>query len=312
MPVPSFPIAGVGGGSNESGPGGRQATPINGAYVLQNGILTSTYGTNASNAVSYAIGSVVANVTKITNAKFTELITKTNLERTRRAVATTSITLSTPISYLDFNAIRTAIALGGATTDSAYNGAGNGTNSGNGSVINGYTWNGGYQGVYIYGVGYTYQRTYVPTYAPVALPTVVTYSYTAVSVSATAAAQYSKIAASNVNNLINDINNSGAACTCNCNYCTCNCNYCTCNCNYACTCNCNYSDARLKENIKLVVTKFGLNVYSYNYLWDKAVTYIGVMAQELVGTKYATALSTDTNGYYMVDYSMLPVKMTKG
>lgn len=38
-------------------------------------------------------------------------------------------------------------------------------------------------------------------------------------------------------------------CTCDCNYCTCDCNYCTCNCNYACTCNCNYSDERLKTNI---------------------------------------------------------------
>jgi hypothetical protein len=98
-------------------------------------------------------------------------------------------------------------------------------------------------------------------------------------------------------------------CTCDCNYCTCDCNYCTCDCNYACTCNCNYSDSRLKENITFIGTEDDLNVYSWNYLWDKATTYIGVMAQELVATKYAKALSVDSNGYYMVDYSQLPVKM---
>ena len=116
-----------------------------------------------------------------------------------------------------------------------------------------------------------------------------------------------RIYAADINNLINAINSAGAVCMCNCNYCTCNCNYCTCNCNYSCTCNCNYSDSRLKENIKLVDTKDNLNVYSYTYLWDKTKTYIGVMAQELVGTRYESALGKDTNGYYFVDYSQLPV-----
>jgi hypothetical protein len=58
------------------------------------------------------------------------------------------------------------------------------------------------------------------------------------------------ITASNVNLLIDELNDAGAVCTCNCNYCTCNCNYCTCNCNYACTCNCNYSDERVKTSIE--------------------------------------------------------------
>ena len=113
--------------------------------------------------------------------------------------------------------------------------------------------------------------------------------------------------ASDFTALANAVINAGATCLCNCNYCTCNCNYCTCNCNYSCTCNCNYSDSRLKENIKLVDTKDNLNVYSYTYLWDKTKTYIGVMAQELVGTRYESALGKDTNGYYFVDYSQLPV-----
>jgi len=277
-------------------------------YISQNGVVTSVYGTNASNAVSYAIGSVVANVTQVTTAKFTELIDKTNLERTRRSVATTAITLSNPISYLHFNSIRSAIAVSGnANTGEAYNDSRtNGVNSPSGATI----WDGTYTTTY--DPYYAYYNPHAKVYVASITPIITTYGYAAVSVTAAAATQYSKIYASNINLLVNDINNSGAACTCNCNYCTCNCNYCTCNCNYSCTCNCNYSDERLKENIKLVANQFGLNVYSYNYLWDKAITYIGVMAQELIGTKYATSLSTDANGYYMVDYSKLPIQMMKG
>ena len=96
------------------------------------------------------------------------------------------------------------------------------------------------------------------------------------------------------------VKDAGAACLCNCNYCTCNCNY-------SCTCNCNYSDARLKENIIMINTESELNVYSYTYLWNKTKTYIGVLAQELLGTKYESALGKDSNGYYYVDYSKLPV-----
>lgn len=123
------------------------------------------------------------------------------------------------------------------------------------------------------------------------------------------AAEGSTITSTHLANIISQINSAAAVCTCNCNYCTCNCNYCTCNCNYACTCNCNYSDKRLKMNIELVRVEAGLNVYSFSYLWDRTKTYIGVMAQELLGTKYADAVSTDKQGFYVVDYSMLPVKM---
>jgi hypothetical protein len=85
-----------------------------------------------------------------------------------------------------------------------------------------------------------------------------------------------------------------------------------CHCNTVCTCygncDCNYSDERLKENIKLIDTMSDLNVYSYTYLWDKTKTFIGVIAQELLGTKYESALGKDSNGFYFVDYSQLPVK----
>lgn len=53
-------------------------------------------------------------------------------------------------------------------------------------------------------------------------------------------AQGSVIYASDITNLVGQLNSAGSQCVCNCNYCTCNCNYCTCNCDYSCTCNCNY------------------------------------------------------------------------
>ena len=117
------------------------------------------------------------------------------------------------------------------------------------------------------------------------------------------------ITALHINNIITSLYNAGTQCTCNCNYCTCNCNYCTCNCNYACTCNCNYSDERLKENIVFVGVESGINMYSWNYIWDKDKTYVGVIAQEILHTPYASAISTDDRGYYVVDYSQLPVTM---
>ena len=108
------------------------------------------------------------------------------------------------------------------------------------------------------------------------------------------------IYASHVNDMINKVVAAGAVCLCNCNYCTCNCNW-------SCPCNCNYSDKRLKENIEYIETKEGLNIYSWNYVWDKATRYVGVMAQELLSSAYASAVKTDKNGYYMVDYARLPI-----
>lgn len=84
-----------------------------------------------------------------------------------------------------------------------------------------------------------------------------------------------------------------------------------CACNLVCACHndcgCNYSDERLKENIEFIETKNGLNVYSWNYIWDKVTRFTGVMAQELVGTKFESALHVDRRGYYMVNYSKLPI-----
>lgn len=118
-----------------------------------------------------------------------------------------------------------------------------------------------------------------------------------------------QVTATDINNVIDKIQACGAVCICNCNYCTCNCNYCTCNCNYSCTCNCNYSDERLKTNIKFIGIQAGLKIYTWNYTWDLTTTHKGVIAQELVGTRYESALSKDKNGFYMVDYSKLPISI---
>lgn len=111
-----------------------------------------------------------------------------------------------------------------------------------------------------------------------------------------------------INDLIDKLQYAGSICVCNCNYCTCNCNYCTCNCNYSCTCNCNYSDERLKTDIKFIGIQNGLNMYSWKYIAQPKKTFTGVIAQELIGTKYESALSKDKEGYFMVDYSKLPVQ----
>jgi hypothetical protein len=67
-----------------------------------------------------------------------------------------------------------------------------------------------------------------------------------------------------------------------------------------------FSDIRLKENIQKIGQIDGLNIYSYNYLNSK-ISYTGVMAQELIGTKYESAVRTHPSGFYQVDYSKIPV-----
>ena len=117
------------------------------------------------------------------------------------------------------------------------------------------------------------------------------------------------IMATEFNAVVDKLNAAGSVCLCNCNYCTCNCNYCTCNCNHSCTCNCNYSDRRLKTNIKFLRFEKEIKVYSYNYIYDNKKTYEGVIAQDLIGTHFEQALSLDELGYYMVDYSLLPIEL---
>ena len=66
-----------------------------------------------------------------------------------------------------------------------------------------------------------------------------------------------------------------------------------------------FSDSRLKENVVKVGEVSGINVYNYNYL-GSAMVQRGVMAQELLGTDYADAVEMHSNGFYQVDYDLLP------
>jgi hypothetical protein len=68
-----------------------------------------------------------------------------------------------------------------------------------------------------------------------------------------------------------------------------------------------FSDIGLKENIVPAGVKSGINLYTYNYVWDKETRHTGVIAQELLGTKHAGAVEMHVSGYYQVDYSKLPI-----
>ena len=70
-----------------------------------------------------------------------------------------------------------------------------------------------------------------------------------------------------------------------------------------------WSDYRLKTNISFVEMIDDIKLYTFNYVFDLAKTYIGVMAQDLIGTKYENSVIMSDEGYYKVDYSKLPVDM---
>ena len=68
------------------------------------------------------------------------------------------------------------------------------------------------------------------------------------------------------------------------------------------------SDIRLKRDIVLLETRAdGIKVYSFRYKTGEEY-YIGVMAQDLLGTQWESAVGTGSDGMYWVDYSKLPVK----
>jgi len=67
-----------------------------------------------------------------------------------------------------------------------------------------------------------------------------------------------------------------------------------------------FSDARLKEDIKLVgKSPWGINIYSFKYKHTDG-TYEGVMAQEVPWAREMT----DT-GYYAVDYGKVDVEFRR-
>ena len=67
-----------------------------------------------------------------------------------------------------------------------------------------------------------------------------------------------------------------------------------------------FSDKRVKNNIVKVATIGDINVYKFNYIWDSDTEEYGVIAQELLGTKYESAVFIDDeSGFYKVDYEKL-------
>jgi hypothetical protein len=71
------------------------------------------------------------------------------------------------------------------------------------------------------------------------------------------------------------------------------------------------SDRRAKENIKFITTIDGINIYSFNYKTLPQVKFRGVMAQDLLDTKYKSLVEKDKEGYYRVDYSGLSPDIKK-
>lgn len=76
-------------------------------------------------------------------------------------------------------------------------------------------------------------------------------------------------------------------------------------------CNNQKSDIQYKENINLIgVSNLGLNIYQFNYKNEEGL-YQGVIAQELIGTKYEDSLSLNFDGLYEVDYNKIDVEFKK-
>lgn len=70
------------------------------------------------------------------------------------------------------------------------------------------------------------------------------------------------------------------------------------------------SDRRLKTDIRyLRTTADGIRLYAFRYRGADPTTYVGVMAQDLLGTEYAAAVILGTDGYYGVDYARLGLRM---
>jgi hypothetical protein len=74
---------------------------------------------------------------------------------------------------------------------------------------------------------------------------------------------------------------------------------------------CTKSDIRFKENIELIgKSESGINIYKFNYINQEGL-YEGVIAQELIGTEYESALMLDENNMYMVDYSKIDIEFKR-
>jgi len=71
------------------------------------------------------------------------------------------------------------------------------------------------------------------------------------------------------------------------------------------------SDISFKENLNLIgKSPLGINIYQFNYIGEEGL-YEGIVAQELIGTEYESALSLNEDGKYLVDYSKIDVEFKK-
>jgi hypothetical protein len=70
------------------------------------------------------------------------------------------------------------------------------------------------------------------------------------------------------------------------------------------------SDIRLKRDIQLLTTlPDGMKIYAFKYLWSDE-HHVGVMAQDLLEHPvWRSAVVTQANGFYAVNYAMLGLKM---
>lgn len=94
-------------------------------------------------------------------------------------------------------------------------------------------------------------------------------------------------------------------CWCPSSYCG---NYCL---EYTCSFCWGKSDISFKENLKLIgKSPNGINIYQFNYIGEEGL-YEGIIAQELIGTEYESALSLNEDGKYLVDYNKIDVEFKK-
>jgi hypothetical protein len=77
---------------------------------------------------------------------------------------------------------------------------------------------------------------------------------------------------------------------------------------------CNFvkSDITVKENLKFIgKSDSGINIYQFNYKGEDGL-YEGVIANELIGTEFENAVTTDTtDNLLMVDYYKIDVQFKK-
>lgn len=68
-----------------------------------------------------------------------------------------------------------------------------------------------------------------------------------------------------------------------------------------------YSDVRLKENIiEITQDRRGIPIVQFNYKHEPSRKYIGVLAQDVLEI-FPEAVTSDLNGFLMVDYEMLDI-----